>query len=244
MTCRIAILGDFNPVYSTHHSLNDSVRQVVKKFNEDLQLDWIGTDTFNFKTAFSKLYSGLWVAPGSPYKDAANVINTIKHARENEIPTFGNCGGFQHMVIEFARNVCGITYADHEEMNPDSGELVISKLACSLKEQEEELTITDTSSLLSQILKREKLIGRYYCNYGINEKYVDQLRSNGLSPTARSNDNSIRAFEIKSHPFFVGTLFQPALTSTFLQPDPIITAFVEFCLKRKFSHKYAVHHRP
>ncbi|MGB5530860.1 MAG: hypothetical protein WBQ32_12905, partial [Ignavibacteriaceae bacterium] len=100
MTYKIAILGDFNPVYSTHHALNDSIRQVQKIFKDEIQFDWVSTDTLNFKTAFQNMYCGLWIAPGSPYKNMENVIKTITYARENNIPTFGNCGGFQHMVIE------------------------------------------------------------------------------------------------------------------------------------------------
>src|SRR5690606_8090562 len=105
--------------------------------------DWIETDAFDYETAFREVYSGLWLAPGSPYRDMDNVLKAIRFARENNIPAFGNCGGFQHMVIEFARSVCSITGADHEESNPDADELLISKLACSLVQQQEHLTITD-----------------------------------------------------------------------------------------------------
>lgn len=226
MTKRIAILGDFNPIYSTHHALNDSVRQIIKKFDEDIQFDWISTDIFNFRTAFNTLYCGLWIAPGSPYEDAKNVLDTITYVRQNSIPTFGNCGGFQHMVIEYARNVCGIPDADHEETNPNSKDLLISKLSCSLVEQEEQLTIISENSILFDIVKTKKLLGKYFCSYGINSKYLDILKVNGLKTTAVSYDGQVRSFEIENHPFFLGTLFQPALTSTIDEPNPLIVEFV------------------
>lgn len=232
MTNRIAILGDFNPVYQTHHALNDSIRQSVRQFDQDIQFDWIDTNTFNFKTAFDKLYSGLWIAPGSPYKNAQNVIDAIAYTRQNDIPTFGNCGGFQHMIIEFARNVCGVSAADHEETNPDAKDLVITKLSCSLIEKEEELSIVDTSSILYKIIEKDKLVGKYYCSYGVNEKYVENLKVNGLKLTAFSLDQQVRAFELKTHPFFLGTLFQPALTSSKDFPNPIIIEFIRKCLQR------------
>ncbi|HMC02453.1 MAG TPA: gamma-glutamyl-gamma-aminobutyrate hydrolase family protein [Flavobacteriaceae bacterium] len=233
MPKRIAILGDFNPVYSTHHALNNSIRQTLKKFDEDIQFDWISTDTFNFRTAFNKLYCGLWIAPGSPYKNAENVLDTITYVRQNSIPTFGNCGGFQHMVIEYARNVCGITNADHEETNPDSRDLLISKLSCSLVEQEEHLTIIDKNSIIFSIIKKDKLLGKYFCSYGINSKYLDILKSNGLRTTAISDDGQVRAFEIENHRFFLGTLFQPALTSTIDEPNPLIVEFVKQSMNGK-----------
>ena len=233
MLYKIAILGDFNPIHSTHHALNDSIRQVKKLFTDEIQFDWISTDIFNCKIAFDNLYSGLWIAPGSPYKDMQNVLDIIKYVRTNNIPTLGNCGGFQHIIIEFARNVCGITLADHEETNPGSPDLLIAKLSCSLVEQQEQLTICDKTSLLFNIIQQEQLTGKYFCSYGLNKSYINQLKSNGLKITALSSDGEVRAFEIANHPFFVGTLFQPALTSTADEPSPIITAFVRKSIEYK-----------
>jgi CTP synthase (UTP-ammonia lyase) len=223
---RIAILGDFNPVYQTHHALNDSILQVNDLLGTFVQCDWISTDVFDTKVVFGKgLYSSLWIAPGSPYKDFENVLNVIRYARVNNIPTLGNCGGFQHMVIEFARNVCGITQADHEETNADSNDLVIHKLACSLAGLEENLTISDNQSIIFSILKKQTFAARYFCSYGLNEKYYEVLQQNGLSFTTRSDEGAIRSFELKSHPFFVGTLFQPALVSSDHEPNPILIEF-------------------
>ena len=226
MKHKIAILGDFNPIYHTHHALNESTKQIQKQFPQEIHFDWIGTDVFNFKTAFNNLYSGLWIAPGSPYKDMKNVLETITFARKNNIPTLGNCGGFQHMIIEFARNICGITHADHEETNLTSPDLLITKLSCSLIEQEEELSI-DTNSILFDIINKNKIRGKYFCSYELNNKYNEVLKENGLSLTALSADGHVRAFELKTHPFFIGTLFQPALTSTINEPNPIIVKFVK-----------------
>ena len=232
MTKRIAILGDFNPAYPTHHALNDSVRQIVRLFKQDLQFDWIGTDVLNFSTAFNTFYCGLWIAPGSPYKDMTNVIDTIRYVRENKIPTFGNCGGFQHMIIEYARNVCAIHNADHQETNPDAPEPVISELACSLVQQEEHLTVMNTDSILFNILKKETFTGKYFCSYGINERYLPVLTSGGLKTTAVSPNGQVRSFEIDDHPFYLGTLFQPALTSSIDHPDPLIVEFVRRSVDR------------
>jgi CTP synthase (UTP-ammonia lyase) len=235
MLYKIAILGDFNPAYSTHHALNDSTRKVNKLLDDEIQFDWIATDTFNAATAFNNLYSGLWIAPGSPYKDMQRVLDAIKYVRTNNIPTLGNCGGFQHMIIELARNICGITLADHEETNPGSPDLLIEKLSCSLVEQPEQLTICDKNSLLYNIIQQEQLTGKYFCSYGLNKSYTGQLVSGGLKITALSADGEVRAFEIDNHPFFMGTLFQPALTSTADEPNPIIAAFVKKCMAYKIN---------
>ena len=221
------MLGDFNPVYSTHHALNSAIRQVQTYLEYEIQFDWIATDILNAQSAFPQQYCGLWIAPGSPYRDMENVLNVIRHARQNDLPTLGNCGGFQHMILEFARNVCGIRKASHAETDPSAEIPVISELACSLIEQQEQLKIVDSESMVARVIPQTKFIGYYYCNYGVNPEYVELLASKGLSFTVVSTDGQMRAFELKSHPFFVGTLFQPALTSTAAQPDPIIVEFVK-----------------
>jgi CTP synthase (UTP-ammonia lyase) len=228
MAKRIAILGDFNPDYTTHLALSNVLTGIVRQSKEEIYFDWIGTDIFNYKTAF-KIYKGLFIASGSPYKDMQNVLDTITYARQNNIPTLGNCGGFQHMIIEFARNVCGIENADHEETNPQAVDLVISKLACSLVEQEEELIITEKNSLLYKIVGKENFKGRYFCSYGLNPRYLETLKSKGLVPTSFSADGQMRSFELKSHRFFIGALFQPALTSSPTYVDPIIREFIDRC---------------
>lgn len=225
---KIAILGDFNPATPTHHALNNSTRQVKNLFQEEIQFDWISSDIFNSHVVFEQEgYKGLWIAPGSPYKDEQKVIDAITYARTHHVPTLGNCAGFQYMAIEFAQNVCYLKSAGHEETAPGTEIPLISKLSCSLVEQEEELTLPHTGTLLFSILNKEQLLGKYYCNYGLNEKYIDTLSSFGLKVSAVSAGHQVRAFELDDHPFFVGTLFQPALTSSPEVPNPIIVAFIK-----------------
>jgi CTP synthase (UTP-ammonia lyase) len=226
MPVKIAVLGDYDPSHITLKAINDTFSPLKKLLNPDIQFDWFNTDKFDYSTAFSGGYAGLWVTPGSPYKDMENVLNAISYTRKNKIPTFGNCGGFQHMAIEFARNVCHINKADHQETNPSGEELIITKLACSLVEQSEVLKLIRKDTILYQIMGKEQFIGKYFCSYGINEQYIKTLESNGFIFTAMSEDGQMRAFEIKSHPFFLGTLFQPALSSSENEVNPIIVEFV------------------
>jgi len=223
---KIVVLGDFNPKYYTHHALNDAIKYLTTDVNNELKIEWVDTDKFDYANQFRTEYSGLWIAPGSPYKDMDNVINTIRFARKNNIPTLGNCGGFQHMIIEYARNVCGLINANTEETIPDGKENIISKLTCSLVGQQEEISVLE-STLLHSLIEKNHLIGKYYCSYALNPDYVTLLESNGMLMTATNAEGEIRAFEISSHPFFLGTLFQPTLTSSAEEPDPVLMGFVE-----------------
>jgi CTP synthase (UTP-ammonia lyase) len=229
MPLKIAVLGDYDASHITLQAINDTFIPLNTLLKRGVQFDWFATDKFDYVKEFRNGYAGLWVTPGSPYRDMENVLKSIEYTRTNKIPTFGNCGGFQHMAIEYARNVCRIKKADHQETNPSGEELIIVKLACSLVEQSEVLKLTRKDTILYQIICKEQFIGKYFCSYGINDHYLPALESHGLIFTAESEDGQKRAFEIKSHPFFLGTLFQPALSSSEHELNPIIVEFVRRC---------------
>jgi CTP synthase (UTP-ammonia lyase) len=99
----------------------------------DVELVWMGTKDLEPNAAATLAgIAGVWVAPGSPYQSLAGVLAAIRCARENEVPLLGTCGGFQHVVIEYARSVLGIADATHAEYDPYASHLFISRLACSL----------------------------------------------------------------------------------------------------------------
>jgi CTP synthase (UTP-ammonia lyase) len=74
---------------------------------------------------------GLMISPGSPCLSMDGALATIRYARENGIPLLGTCAGFQHILVEYARHVLGITGAAHAGVNPDAAELICIPLTCS-----------------------------------------------------------------------------------------------------------------
>src|SRR5678815_3762937 len=102
--------------------------------------EWVSTQDID-EALFSR-YSGLWVTPGSPYKNLGRTLWALEHARKNSVPCFGTCGGFQHMVLEYARNVLHYRDAQHAEYDPYASTLFISRLACSLAGREMELRLS------------------------------------------------------------------------------------------------------
>lgn len=79
-------------------------------------------------------FDAIWVVPGSPYRYDDGAFMAIRHARENDVPFLGSCGGFQYAIIEYARNVMGWHDAGHAETD-SGGRLVIAPLSCSLVEK-------------------------------------------------------------------------------------------------------------
>ncbi len=81
-------------------------------------------------------FQGLLVAPGSPYESMEGALAAIRVARSRGVPLLGTCGGFQHVVLEFARHMLGVADADHAEYEPyASSTLFITPLSCSLAGQ-------------------------------------------------------------------------------------------------------------
>jgi len=75
----------------------------------EIDFHWIATDEIDEKILSQS--NGIFIAPGSPYRDMQKVLRAIKEARVRRTPCIGTCGGFQHMVMEFARNVLGPYFA-------------------------------------------------------------------------------------------------------------------------------------
>lgn len=227
-------MGDFDASNPTHLANNEALDHAAKKFNQPFQYEWVGTERIEpeFETIISS-YDGFLIAPGSPYKSMSGVLKIIEYARTHQIPTLGTCGGFQHMIIEFARNVLGIIDAEHAETNPYASKLVINPLTCSLKGQTLEIEIIQKGSLVYSIFNTSTITENYYCNFGLNPEYQEQIHQAGFSMVASDKYKEARIVELKNHPFFIGTLFVPQANSSIEKPHPIVTALLTAMEKQK-----------
>lgn len=189
------------------------------------------SDALDVSEEHLKLFDGFWFSPGSPYKDTKNVLSAIQYARKNGVPARGTCAGFQHMVIEFARNVLGLDSADSEENDTECADDVIAKLSCTLMNKKEQLKISDFNSILARTIGGVELIGEYRCNYGFNEAYRSGFQnSDVITVIVETKDGYFRGFELKEHPFFVGTLFIPQLDFRGNGSYRIIKSFIKVVL--------------
>lgn len=184
---------------------------------------WISTEAID--DSLFEHFSGIWVAPGSPYKDMNKTLWAIRHARENGVPCFGTCGGFQHIVLEYARNVLGFPDAQHAEYDPYASRLFISRLACSLVGREMELRF-EPHSQVARIYGATHARERYYCNFGVAPEAVGLLAQGPLRVVGSDEEGAVRVLELPGHPFFIGTLFVPQTLSTPEHPHPLIAAFL------------------
>ncbi len=231
MEIKIGLIGDYNPDVTAHIAIPKALQLSSKKFNCKVQYIWLDTDLINRKY-FDALnsFNGLWAVPATPYKDMDGALSAIKFARENNIPFLGTCGGFQHAVIEYFRNVIGIKDADHFESNPETSTPVISALSCSMVEKNGDIFLED-STFAKRIFSSEKTNETYHCNYGFNQDYLELLKKSDLRISGYNENKEVRIVELKNHPFFIATLFQPERSSLKNKTHPLIDAFVEASLK-------------
>jgi CTP synthase (UTP-ammonia lyase) len=153
-------------------------------------------------------------------------LRIIEYGRLNNIPTFGTCGGFQHMAIAFARNVLGVKDAEHAEYDPYASKLVVTPLSCSLSGKKLTIMITDKSSLVYRVFGTDTIEERYYCNFGLNPEYQVAIDAAGFKIVGGDEDGEARILELKGHRFFIGTLFVPQANSSFENPHPLVTEFI------------------
>lgn len=220
---KIALLGEFDPSFEPHVATASAIRHSAAKLSIDVDDEWVSTADIA-DDLFAR-FQALWITPGSPYRDMIKTLEAIKYAREHGVPCFGTCGGFQHMLMEYARSVLGISDAQHGEYDPDASTLFISELACSLAGREMELQLT-ADSRVTEFYGTKKAKERYYCNFAVNPEYVERLQSGQLRICGRDIEGNARVVELPKHPFYVATLFVPQARSTPDQPHPLINAFL------------------
>jgi CTP synthase (UTP-ammonia lyase) len=223
----IALIGDYDPQVTAHQAIPVALGLVAEHFGQTLQLEWLATDQIHADTQLQH-FDGFWCVPASPYKSEAGALRAIRFAREQRRPFLGTCGGFQHAVLEYSRNVLGWADAEHGETSPESARAMLTPLTCSLVEAVDGIHLRP-GSLIANAYETSEIHEGYRCRYGVNPQFERELLSNRLQAVGHDRSGDLRALELKGHPFFVATLFQPERAALKGQMPPLVRAFVEAC---------------
>lgn len=223
----IALIGDFNASVPAHRAIPVALELAQAALNVALTCEWIPTESILDESRVRDFH-GLWCVPASPYRSEEGALLAIRFARENHRPFLGTCGGFQHLILEYARNVLGWADAEHGETHPNSARAVIAPLACSLVEATNVVRFEKGSRIAKFYGASESSEG-YRCNYGLNPEFQSTLVSGPLRASAHDETGEVRAVELDAHPFFVGTLFQPERAALKGIAPPLVAAFAGAC---------------
>ena len=220
---KIGIIGDYDNELISHKATNEALKHCADALNIKLEARWIPTE-FLETDVNNKLHDfhGLLCSPGSPYKSRKGALNGIRFARENNYPFIGTCGGFQHAVIEYLTNKLNINYLNDDKET----DLFITPLSCSLIGETRKILINKNSKVYDYY-KKEEIIEKYNCNFGINSKYEKLLEESGFKIVGTDFNSEARILEIPEMTFYIATLFQPQLSSKSEKPHKLIIRFLQ-----------------
>jgi CTP synthase (UTP-ammonia lyase) len=219
-------VGDHNPSVTAHAAIPKALDINGRACGCDVATTWLPTESLEGgPEPRLRGFDGLWCVPASPYNSMQGALWAIQFARESKLPFLGTCGGFQHAVLEFARNVLGHAEAAHAEVDPGAAMPLIAPLSCALVETEGEIHFAQQTRIAA-IYGAEPATETYHCSFGLDFRFASLFGGSAMVISAVDAAGEPRAVELNGHPFFVGTAFQPERSALRGLAHPLISAFV------------------
>lgn len=229
-TVRIGIIGDHDPDRISHPATEVALEHAARSLGVAVEAGWLATASLERRSAEAvDSLAAVFCAPGD-YESSAGAIAAVRAAREGGKPFLGTCNGFQHTVIEFARNVLGIADAAHAERSPDSPNLFVRPLSCSLVGKKMRVLV-EPGSLAHSSYGRTETEEVYRCDFGLNPERHELVEAGGLRISGTDAEGEARILELTDHPYFLATLFVPQLGSSAEEPHPLVTAFLRSAME-------------
>ena len=239
---KIAILGKYFGLPDSYMSVVEALKHSCLQNKVNLDLVWIDAD--NYEIEDLKNLNGVVVPGGFGYRGIEGKIGAIEYLRKNKIPFLGICLGLQCAVIEFARNVCGISDANSTEFSQTTKNPVIDLLP------NQDLEADDVGAsmrlgtypckiqpdtMTKDIYNNEIIYERHRHRYEVNNKFRNELESKGLIFSGLSPDEDlVEMIELKDHPYFVASQFHPEFKSRPWDPAPMFNSFIAASKEIKF----------
>ncbi len=223
----VGLIGDHSDSVLAHQAIPLALENAADTLGIAAAYEWVPTERVKSASRVAS-FDGLWCVPGSPYRSMEGALVAIRCAREGRIPFLGTCGGFQHAIIEYARNVLGWQHATHGETDATATLAVISPLSCGIIDGSGSIQLL-AGTRIAAAYGTDEATEEYLCSYGVNPDFRASLVAGPLREAARDDTGDLRGVELDGHPFFVATLFQPERTALRSRPAPLVTAFLAAC---------------
>lgn len=246
----IGFVGKYLSLKESYKSLTEALIHGGANINTRVNIRWIDSEDLQSQSGELDLVDSILIPGGFGERGVEGKIRAITYARENKIPLLGICLGMQLAIIEFARNVLGITQANSSEFDKHCKEPVIyliedfidscgkkqirthnSPMGGTMRLGEYECKVVKNSKLY-KAYKKEVIKERHRHRYEANLKYKDALQKAGMLISGESQ-GLVEAIELKNHPWFVAVQFHPEFTSRLKNPNPIILEFLKQTLHYK-----------
>ncbi len=240
-TVRIGIVGKYVELPDAYKSLNEALLHGGVANGAQTELVFIDAEEIeagNWPPEMLEV-DGVLVPIGFGPRGVEGKIRAIRYARENRIPFFGICLGMQSMVIEFARNACGLTEANSTEFDSEAKDPIIFKLRDLLGVEEMGGTMRlgaypcrlTPDTLAHRIYGCDEISERHRHRYEVNQKYLPVLKEHGLTVSGLSPDGKfVEIVELKDHPWYLGCQFHPEYKSKPTKPHPLFVSYIAAAL--------------
>lgn len=234
---KIGLVGKYVELPDAYKSISESFIHAGAQNECKVRVEFIHSEGITEENVKAKLgdLDGVLVAPGFGNRGIEGKIIAIKYIRENNIPFFGICLGMQCAVIEFGRNVLGLTNAHSTEMDDSSEHAVISMMEDQKKITAKGGTMRlgaypcdlKKGSKAQAIYGKNKISERHRHRYEFNNEFLEQYEKAGMIASGINPENNlVEIIELKNHPYFVAAQFHPELKSTVANPHPLFVKFV------------------
>lgn len=241
---KIALVGKYTELPDAYKSIAEAFVHAGAYNDTKVELVYIDSVKITKENVAEKLSDmcGVLVAPGFGDRGIEGKIIAVQYVRENNIPFFGICLGMQCSVVEYARNVLGLTDAasseldgktehpvidlmdEQKEITNMGGTMRLGSYPCHLKE----------GSFIYAAYGKSDITERHRHRYEFNNAYLEQFEKSGMMATGVNPKSSlVEVVEVPNHPWFVGVQYHPEYSSTALNPHPLFVAFVKATLEYK-----------
>jgi len=245
----IGITGKYTSVRDSYASIINALEHAGIALGCNVKIKWIDTTDITDDNAAKNLsdVDGIIVPGGFGTRGAEGKIACIRYARENDLPYLGLCFGFQMAVIEFARNVCGLTQANSTEIEPDCPEPVIDilpeqkkieGLGGNMRLGGRDVELKTKTMAWELFGETESVRMRFRHRYEVDPRYIDRLEKAGLVFSGKApNQPIMQILELPPHPYFCGTQAHPCLTSRPLKPQPMFVGLVAAAIRKRYPEE-------
>ncbi len=242
----IGITGKYTSVRDSYASIINALEHAGIALSCSVKIKWIDTTSLTDENVAGHLddVDGIIVPGGFGTRGTEGKITCIKYARENNLPYLGLCFGFQMAVIEFARNVCGLTRANSTEIEPDCPEPVIDilpeqkkieGLGGNMRLGGRDVELKANTMAWELFGKVNSVRMRFRHRYEVDPRYIERLEEAGMVFSGKApNQPIMQILELPSHPYFLGTQAHPCLTSRPLRPQPMFVGLVAAAVQRRY----------
>ena len=242
----IGLIGKYVELQDSYKSILESFVHAGAANDVKVNVIPIHSEQINTKSVneIFKNLNGILVAPGFGERGVEGKIESIRIAREKNIPFLGICLGMQMAVIEFSRNILGLNKANSTEMDINCEHPVISMMESQKNIKEKGGTMRlgswrcaiENNSLAHKIYSTNEISERHRHRYELNFDFINQLSEKGMIFSGKNPDTGlVEIIELPDHPWFFGVQFHPEYQSTVEEPHPVFVSFVKAALNNKSS---------